>query len=469
MRARVKVAKVLSDVFAPSMPIAFEAFDGSIAGPQDAVCRIVVRDPRALNYVATAPGDLGLARAYVAGYVDVQGDLFAGMMMLAGDYVASLSWPERIRMLRQLGPGILRPVAPPPEEARPGVRWGLRHSVKRDARAISHHYDVSNRFYELLLGPTMAYTCAVYPYDGASLEDAQIEKVDLVCRKLDLQPGQRLLDVGCGWGTMVLHAAQHYGVRTLGVTLSRQQAEWGQKRIADLGLSSVAEIRHQDYRNVAETGFDAISSIGLTEHIGAKNLGWYVRFLAARTRPQGRFLNHCITRSVTTEPAPVRGFIARYIFPDGELDGVATVISAIQDNGFEVRHEENFREHYARTCAAWGANLDAHWDEAVEEVGEGKARAWRLYLAGSRLSFVQHRIELHQVLAVRTEGGVSGMPLERLDFSREPPASGRPTGVRRINSADPTKLVDHLDGDSAPADLGQPQTVARRGRLHVAE
>jgi cyclopropane-fatty-acyl-phospholipid synthase len=134
--------------------------------------------------------------------------------------------------------------------------------VKRDARAISHHYDVSNRFYELLLGPTMAYTCAVYPYDGASLEDAQIEKVDLVCRKLDLKPGQRLLDVGCGWGTMVLHAAQHYGVRTLGVTLSRQQAEWGQKRIADLGLSSVAEIRHDDYRNVAETGFDAISSIG---------------------------------------------------------------------------------------------------------------------------------------------------------------------------------------------------------------
>ena len=232
MRARVKVAKVLSEVFAPSMPIAFEAFDGSIAGPQDAVCRIVVHDPRALNYVATAPSDLGLARAYVAGYVDVQGDLFAGMMMLAGDYVASLSWPERLRMLGQLGPGILRPVAPPPEEAQPGVRWGLRHSVKRDARAISHHYDVSNRFYERLLGPTMAYTCAVYPYDGASLEEAQIEKVDLVCRKLDLQPGQRLLDVGCGWGTMVLHAAQHYGVRTLGVTLSRQQAEWGQKRIA---------------------------------------------------------------------------------------------------------------------------------------------------------------------------------------------------------------------------------------------
>jgi cyclopropane-fatty-acyl-phospholipid synthase len=422
--ARVRVAKVLSDAFAPGLPIAFEAFDGSAAGPEGAVCRIVVRDPRALNYVATAPSDLGLARAYVAGYMDVQGDLFAGMTMLAGDYVGSPSWPKRISMLRQLGPGILRPVAPPPEEVHPSAWWGLRHSLKRDALAVSHHYDISNRFYECLLGPTMAYTCAVYPYDGASLEEAQMEKVDLVCRKLDLQPGQRLLDVGCGWGTMVFRAAQHYGVRVLGVTLSSQQAEWGQKRIADLGLSSVAEIRHDDYRNVAETGFDAISSIGLTEHVGAKNLGSYVRFLATRTRPQGRFLNHCITRPVTTQPAPVRRFIGRYIFPDGELEGVGTVISAIQDNGFEVRHEENFREHYARTCAAWAANLDAHWEEAVEEVGEGRARAWRLYLAGSRLGFLQRRIELHQVLAVRTEGGISGMPLQRLDFSRKLWASG---------------------------------------------
>ena len=264
----------------------------------------------------------------------------------------------------------------------------------------------------------MAYTCAVYPRAGASLEEAQEEKVDLVCRKLDLRPGQRLLDVGCGWGTMVLHAAAHYGVRVIGVTLSRQQAEYGQKRMAELGLSDVAEIRHDDYRHVMESGFDAVSSIGLTEHIGAKNLAGYVRFLTGKLRPQGRLLNHCITRPVTSAPARAGGFINRYVFPDGELEGVGTIVSALQDNGLEVRHEENFREHYARTCAAWGANLDAHWDEAVAEVGERRARVWRLYLAASRLGFVQRRIELHQVLAVRTESGVSGLPLERLDFAR---------------------------------------------------
>ncbi|HET6916529.1 MAG TPA: class I SAM-dependent methyltransferase [Acidimicrobiales bacterium] len=418
MATRTPIAPVLAKVIGPGKPIAFEAYDGSTAGPAGALSRITVKDPRALNYVATAPSDLGLARAYVSGCMDLEGDMFTTLEMLAGETVGSLSWADRLGVLRDLGPAILRPVAPPPEEVHPGPWWGLRHSLSRDSRAISHHYDVSNKFYEWVLGPSMAYTCAVYPHAGASLEEAQEEKVDLVCRKLDLKPGDRLLDVGCGWGQMVVHAAQHYGVRVIGVTLSRQQAEYAQKRIAELGLSDVAEVRHDDYRHISETGFDAVSSIGLTEHIGAKNLAGYVQFLASKLRPQGRLLNHCITRAVTSEPARPGGFINRYVFPDGELEGAGTIISAIQDNGFEVRHEENFREHYARTCAAWGANLDAHWDEAVREVGEGRARVWRLYLAGSRLGFTQRRIELHQVLAVRTVDGVSGMPLERLDFSR---------------------------------------------------
>ncbi len=419
MAIRSKVATVLSEVVADGLPVAFEAFDGSRAGPGDALCTVRIKDPRALNYVATAPSDLGLARAYVAGYLDLDGDMFTALMMLAGDDVGELTWADRITVLRRLGPQILRPIAPPPQETRPGLWWGVRHSLKRDSRAISHHYDVSNRFYEWLLGPSMAYTCAVYPNDGATLEEAQEEKVDLVCRKLDLRPGQHLLDVGCGWGTMVTHAAANYGVKVLGVTLSRQQAEWGQKRIAELGLGDRAEIRHSDYRNVTESGFDAISSIGLTEHIGSKNLPAYVSFLAGKVRPHGRFLNHCITRPVTSDPPRPGGFINRYVFPDGELEAVGAIVSAIQDHGFEVRHEENFREHYARTCAAWGANLDAHWDEAVAEVGQATARVWRLYLAGSRLGFTQRRIELHQVLAVRTdEAGASGMPLERLDFSR---------------------------------------------------
>ncbi len=418
MGARSQIAPVLASVVAPDAPIAFEAFDGSSAGPPDPMIRVLVVDPRALNYIATAPSDLGLARAYVAGYLDVQGDLFTALIMLSGEHVATLSWANRMNVLRGLGLQILRPIPPPPEETHPGVWWGLRHSLQRDSRVISHHYDVSNTFYEWLLGPTMAYTCAVYPYAGATLDEAQEEKLDLVCRKLDLQPGQRLLDVGCGWGTMVMHAAAHYGVNVLGVTLSRQQAEWGRKRIADLGLSDRAEIRHDDYRNVGETGFDAVSSIGLTEHVGARHLSSYVRFLASKVRPQGRFLNHCITRPVTFAPARAGGFINRYVFPDGELEAVASIIAAIQDNGFEVRHEENFREHYARTCAAWAANLESHWDDAVAEVGEARARVWRLYLAASQLGFVQRRIELHQVLAVRTEDGVSGMPLERLEFPR---------------------------------------------------
>jgi cyclopropane-fatty-acyl-phospholipid synthase len=418
MAGRTQIASVMARVVGSGMPIAFEAYDGSTAGAAGALTTIRVVDPRALNYLATAPGELGLARAYISGYLDVDGDIHRTLLMLARETVGSLTWTERIEILRQLGPRILRPLPPPPEEVRPGLWWGWRHSLGRDSKAISHHYDVSNRFYEWLLGPSMAYTCAVYPGPDASLEEAQEEKVDLVCRKLDLKADQRLLDVGCGWGTMVRHAAEHYGARVIGVTLSRQQAEWGQKALAGAGLSDRAEIRYLDYRRVTETGFDAISSIGLTEHIGAANLGSYAAFLAAKLRPQGRLLNHCITRPTTRVPAKrTGGFINRYVFPDGELEGVGTIVAAVQDAGLEVRHEENLREHYARTCAAWSANLDAHWEEAVAEIGEGRARVWRLYLAGSRLGFEQHRIELHQVLAVRADGGDAGMPL-RPDFSR---------------------------------------------------
>jgi len=408
----------MATVVGHGLPIAFTAFDGSRAGASDPVTTIALRDPRALNYLATAPGELGLARAYVSGYLDVEGDTYTTLRLLARETVGSLTPLERLSVLRQLGPKVLRPLPPPPEEVRPGLWWGLRHSLARDSRAISHHYDVSNRFYEWILGPTMAYTCAVYPGPDATLDEAQIEKVDLVCRKLDLQPGQRLLDVGCGWGTMVAHAAEHYGVKVLGVTLSRQQAEWGQKHLADRGLTDRAEIRYQDYRHVTETGFDAISSIGLTEHIGAANLPSYAAFLLRKLRPQGRLLNHCITRPTTTASVKrTGGFINRYVFPDGELEGVGKIIQVLQDSGFEVRHEENFREHYARTCLAWSKNLDAHWDEAVAEVGEGRARVWRLYLAGSSLGFDQRRIELHQVLAVKTTEGRAEMPL-RLDFSK---------------------------------------------------
>ena len=279
---------------------------------------------------------------------------------------------------------------------------GRLHSKDRDASAISHHYDVSNRFYEWVLGPSMAYTCACYPREDASLEEAQAYKFDLVARKIGLREGMRLLDVGCGWGGMVMHAAREYGVKALGVTLSAQQASWAQQAIAEAGLSGLAEVRHLDYRDVPETGFDAVSSIGLTEHIGKDNLPGYFAFLYGKLKPGGRLLNHCITRPDGAEPTRRRGgFINRYVFPDGELEGPGYLISRMHDTGFEVRHEENLREHYAKTLAAWCANLDAHYDEAVADVGPGTARVWRLYMAGSRLGFERNQIQLHQVLCVR--------------------------------------------------------------------
>ena len=277
----------------------------------------------------------------------------------------------------------------------------------------------------------MAYTCACYPSEDATLEEAQAYKHDLVARKLGLRPGMRLLDVGCGWGGMVMHAAREYGVKALGVTLSEQQALWAQQAIEERGLSDLAEVRHLDYRDVAETDFDAVSSIGLTEHIGKAQLPGYFAFLYGKLKPEGRLLNHCITRTDDTEPARrPDGFIYRYVFPDGELEAPGYLVSLMHDAGFEVRHEENLREHYAKTLAGWCANLDEHWDEAVAEVGEGTARVWRLYMAGSRLGFERNQIQLHQVLGVRLgdERQVRHAAAPRLGAGAVPSRSPDPPG-----------------------------------------
>ena len=411
--SRLPVAEALSEVL--GLPVRIVAYDGSTAGPTDAAVRLVVNSPKALSHLVSAPGELGLARAYVAGELDLQAaDHFTVLRTLARQKIGDLSWAQRLAVLRSIGPQVLRWVEPPPQEV--GAKRYLsglrRHSRGRDAVAISHHYDVSNRFYELVLGPSMAYTCAVYDTPQVSLEQAQTAKFDLVARKLGLKPGMRLLDVGCGWGGMARHAARAYGVQVVAVTLSQQQAEWGQKAVVDSGLADQVEIRHQDYRDVAETGFDAISSIGLTEHIGIANLGSYASFLAGKLVPQGRLLNHTITRPDDHSPAIARrGFITRYVFPDGELPGVGRLAIELQRAGLEIRHEENLREHYALTCKAWCENLDAHWDEAVAEVGQATARVWAVYLAGSRLGFERNDIQLHQLLAVKTTSGRSDMPL----------------------------------------------------------
>jgi cyclopropane-fatty-acyl-phospholipid synthase len=409
---RTSIADVFGRVVGDRPGIRFTAYDGSSFGPTEAKVVLEVREPIALQYMASARGDLGLARAFVSGAMTVEGDLHEALHALMPTAGQDVSTKEKLAILKELGPWVLKRPPVPAEEASPPWRRGLRHSKDRDAKSIAHHYDVSNAFYEMVLGPSMTYTCAVYPTEASTLEDAQVAKYDLVARKLALEPGMRLLDVGCGWGGMVMHAAERYGVKTIGVTLSRRQAEWAQKAIAERGLADLAEVRFMDYRDVPESRFDAISSIGLTEHIGRKQLAAYFTRLTSKLRPEGRLLNHCITRPTTRERARSGGFIDRYVFPDGELTAVSGIVAAMQDNGLEPRHEESLREHYAMTLRDWGRNLEANWDACVDEVGLRRARVWQLYMAASRVGFDLNSIQLHQVLGVRlSTRGKSGMPL----------------------------------------------------------
>jgi cyclopropane-fatty-acyl-phospholipid synthase len=416
---KLTLAQILEILTGGRLPLRFTAYDGSSAGPADAPLGIELLTPRGTTYLATGRGDLGLARAYIAGDLEAHGvhpgDPYELLKALAEALVFRMPPPrETARIIRSIGIRHLRPIPPPPGEAPP--RWrrtaaGLRHSKARDAEAIHHHYDVSNTFYEWVLGPSMTYTCACYPRADASLDEAQENKYRLVFEKLRLAPGDRLLDVGCGWGGMVRYAARR-GVRAIGVTLSREQTEWARRAIADEGLEELAEVRFGDYRDIAESGFDAVSSIGLLEHIGVRNYPAYFAFLRSRMRPGALLLNHCITRPDNHSEASARGFIDRYVFPDGELTGSGRIITEAQDAGLEVLHEENLRPHYAMTLRDWCANLVAHWDEAVAEVGLPTAKVWGLYMAGSRLAFESNGIQLHQVLAVNpADGGESALPL----------------------------------------------------------
>lgn len=413
------VAELVGSLLTADLPARFTAYDGSAWGPEEARFGLHLATERGLSYILTAPNDLGLGRAYVSGDLQITGahpgDPYEVLRAIRTGLRFRRPRPqEAVEIVRSVGLRTLVPPPPPPQEATP--RWrrlaeGLRHSTGRDASDIEHHYDVSNRFYERVLGPSMTYTCAVFPTEEATLEEAQAHKYELIARKLDLRPGQRLLDVGCGWGGMVRHAAREHGVRALGVTLSAAQARWARERIAEEGLEDLAEVRHLDYREVTESGFDAVSSIGLTEHIGVRRYPAYFSFLRERLRPGGRLLNHCITRP-DNRPVRTGHFIDRYVFPDGELTGVGRVITEAEDAGLEVQHEENLRLHYMHTLAGWGRNLEEHWEECVAEVGEATARVWGLYMAGSRLAFERNEIQLHHVLATRTdEHGVSGYPL----------------------------------------------------------
>ncbi|MEV8534383.1 cyclopropane-fatty-acyl-phospholipid synthase family protein [Streptomyces sp. NPDC051211] len=446
--AAPRLAALAETLLGAPLPLRVRAWDGSEAGPPGAPV-LVIRHRRALRRLMWKPGELGLARAWVAGELTVEGDLYEALTLLSGllwerpradpaDLVDPAAEPATgarpaAKTARSRGAGALalardpaaraavrgliglaRPLpapAPPPEEA--VRRSGTAHSRGRDRQAVRHHYDVGNEFYALVLGPSMVYSCA-YWRPGGTLEEAQHDKLDLVCRKLGLTEGDRLLDVGCGWGSMALHAARAYGARVTGVTLSREQAAYARKRVAEEGLADRIEIRIQDYRDVRDGPYDAISSIGMAEHVGSVRYREYAGALHALLRPGGRLLNHQIARRPDPDEAAYRidEFIDAYVFPDGELSPVGSTVGELERAGFEVRDVESLREHYALTLRAWVTRLEAAWDEAVRLTSPGRARVWQLYMAASALGFEHARLGVNQVLAVRTSPpGTSGLPL----------------------------------------------------------
>ncbi|MGW3630493.1 class I SAM-dependent methyltransferase [Streptomyces sp. NPDC005122] len=420
--AAPRLKSLVEQLLGSPLPVRIRAWDGSEAGPPGAPA-LVVRNRRAVRRLLWKPGEVGLARAWVSGDLAVEGDLYtaldlvSGLIWDRGEDARSLMESLRDPEVRAAARGLVRmagsplPPAPPREEVR-----GRRHlhTKRSDRRAISHHYDVGNDFYEIVLGPSMVYSCAYWEDDG-TLEGAQRDKLELIARKLALRPGQRLLDVGCGWGSMAIHAAREHGASVVGVTLSQEQAAYARKRVADEGLTDRVEIRVQDYRDVADGPYDAISSIGMAEHVGAERYLEYAEVLYRLVAPGGRLLNHQIGRRPQRDESSysVDEFIDAYVFPDGELAPVGTTVTQLERAGFEVRDVESIREHYALTLRHWVANLEAQWPRAVRLTSPGRARVWLLYMAASALAFERNRIGVNQVLAVRTPepSGASGLPL----------------------------------------------------------
>ena len=405
----------------PELPVRIHAWDGSATGPPGAPS-IAVRSPRALRRLLWAPGELGLARSYVAGEIELEDDVFETFAALdAGGLLSGSSVPYRTLptewlklarsavALRAVGP----PPALPPEEI-PRPRLRRSHTRDGDARAVTHHYDVGNDFYALVLGPTLVYSCAVWADGDVGLDAAQEAKLDLICRKLGLAHGMRLLDVGCGWGSLALHAARRYGADVVGITLSREQAGLARERVAEAGLAERVTIRIQDYRDVDDGPFDAVSSIGMAEHVGRARMPEYVDVLLRALRPGGRLLHHAIAWSGPDTGGPDDSFISRYVFPDGELLRLAETVAALEGGGLEILDVEALRRHYALTLRAWVQRLQKNWDAAVGLAGPGRARVWRLYMAGSALAFETGKLGVNQVLAQRPGG--EAPPLRRTDW-----------------------------------------------------
>ncbi|HEX3785371.1 MAG TPA: cyclopropane-fatty-acyl-phospholipid synthase family protein [Pseudonocardiaceae bacterium] len=437
------VAPTLADLLVQFLgaepPVGIRAWDGSVAGPTDGP-QLVLRSRRALRRLLWNPNELGLARAYVSGDIEVQGELTDGLRRfwamvrkaqehnLGGARLPKLSageWFSALRTAARLGVLGPRP-RPPAEEAR--LSGGL-HTRRRDRAAISHHYDLGNDFYRTVLDPQMAYSCGYWTSDDPdyTLTDAQRDKLDLICRKLQLRPGMRLLDVGCGWGSLIIHAAAHYGVHATGVTLSRQQAEFDRARVTELGLGDRVEVRLQDYREITGDPFDAVSSIEMGEHVGEENYPEYAATLYRMLKPTGRLLLQQMSRGAV---APGGGaFIEGYIAPDMTMRPLGRTLDHLSGAGFEVRDVEAMREHYTRTIRAWGETIDRRAQQLTALAGAGQVRVWRLYMAGGALAFEENRMGVDQILAVRTTAqGRSEMPPTRAFLSPAAPPARSTTG-----------------------------------------
>jgi cyclopropane-fatty-acyl-phospholipid synthase len=399
IRASGPLSGALRSVF-PERPFHVHFWDGGMVEATSADApTFFVKRPSALSHFLRAPGTLGLGRAYVDGSLAVD-DLDAAFIVVDEWKPPELSVKDRTR----LGLGIVAAALPGGLPRRPSLELilrGERHSLERDAAAIRYHYDVGNEFFALFLDDSMTYSCAIFSRGAQTLEEAQRTKLDLVASKLELKSGMRLLDVGCGWGSFAIHAAKHYGVTVTGLTLSPSQAELAREKIAEVGLSEQVEIRVADYRELPGGSFDAIASIGMSEHVGESQIDRYAKSLFALLRPGGVLLNHAIAALDPEYDSLDDEFSMRYVFPDGEALPYSRVQLAVERAGFHVDQVEGFREDYARTLRDWTERLDEHLDEAEKLAGVERTRIWRLYLRAARHGFDTSITAVYQVRARR--------------------------------------------------------------------